>query len=443
MTVAITRTKAEQGLTQNFEAVAAKLPGNPAVAEARRAAIGAFAALGLPHRRLEAWKYTDLRSHLKEALPAAVADAPSSLTRAELDAALEELADVAADRMVFVDGVYDRGLSEAGAIAGVRLAPLATSLASPASEAELNGTIPGQEAVLALNTAFMTDGAVIDIAAGSTLARPLLLVFIRTGSGGKRLITTRNLVTIGEKARATLIEAHLNLPGAAAGHSNSLSQLTLGEGAQLAHLKCTIGGDGESHVASLLPVLAAGASYRAFQLTAATALVRNNVGLTFAGEGGKADVSGCFLGRGSEHIDTTLVIDHAVAGCESRELFKGVLADRARGVFQGKVIVRPDAQHTDGKQMAQVLMLSETAEFDSKPELEINADDVVCGHGSTSAEIDPDLIFYCRSRGIAAAEARSLLIESFIGEAIDKVTDQALNPALMAMARRRLVGLGT
>jgi Fe-S cluster assembly protein SufD len=190
-------------------------------------------------------------------------------------------------------------------------------------------------------------------------------------------------------------------------------------------------------------VLAAGSNYRAFQLTAATGLVRNSVALTFRGEDAKADISGCFLGREAEHIDTTLVIDHAAAACESRELFKGVLADKARGVFQGKVIVRPAAQKTDGKQMAQVLMLSEDAEFDSKPELEINADDVVCGHGSTCADIDEDLLFYFRARGIAAEEARALLIESFIGEAIDKVADEVLRPALMAMARRRLAGMAT
>ena len=151
---------------------------------------------------------------------------------------------------------------------------------------------------------------------------------------------------------------------------------------------------------------------------------------TFKGEGAKLDISGLFLGRGTEHIDTTLVVDHAVPGCESRELFKGVLADRARGVFQGKVIVRPDAQKTDGKQMAQALMLSEDAEFDSKPELEIYADDVVCGHGSTAAEIDEDMLFYLRSRGIPLEEARALLIESFIGEAIDKVEDERLREAL-------------
>jgi Fe-S cluster assembly protein SufD len=442
MTVAITRTKAEQGFTQNFEAAATQLPGGPAVAAARRAAIGAFAALGLPHRRLEAWKYTDLRSALKDALPAAVGAGRALPTAAQIDTALEAFAELDVHRLVFVDGVYAPGLSAQGTLAGLSFAPLAAWLAKPEG-AVTDGLAAAaeQDAVVALNTAFMSDGAVIDIARGVKLAKPLLLLFIRS-AGEARLISTRNLLSLGAEARATLIEAHLNLPGAAAGQSNALSELTIGEGAELAHVKLTLAGQAESHLATWRPRLGAGASYRAFQFTAGTGLVRNGVALTFAGEGAKADVSGCFLGRGSEHIDSTLVIDHAQAGCESRELFKGVLADRARGVFQGKVIVRPDAQKTDGKQMAQVLMLSEDAEFDSKPELEINADDVVCGHGSTSAEIDEDLLFYFRARGIGKEQARALLIESFIGEAIDKV-EATLRPALMAAARRRLAQLST
>jgi len=442
MTVAITRTKAEQGLTQNFEAVAAKLPGSGAVTRARRAAIGEFAALGLPHRRLEAWKYTDLRSQLREALPAAVGEAERTLTRAQLEAALEELAGLAAHRMVFVDGVYDQGLSDAETAPGLKLAALAARLSGggDAGDRLIVAKAPGQEAVVALNLAFMTDGAVVEIAAGAKIARPLLLVFIRSAPEA-RLITMRNVIGIGAGAQATLIEAHLTLAGAAAGQSNVLSELELGEGAELSHVKLTLGGRSEAHLATWTLALRAGANYRAFQLTAATGLVRNGVALTFQGENAKADISGCFLGRQSEHIDTTLVVDHAVRGCESRELFKGVLADRAKGVFQGKVIVRPDAQKTDGKQMAQVLMLSEDAEFDSKPELEINADDVVCGHGSTSAEIDQDLLFYFRARGIPAQEARALLIESFIGEAIDKVEPELLRLALLAVARRRLARL--
>jgi Fe-S cluster assembly protein SufD len=442
MTVAITRTKAEQGLTQNFEAAAAQLPGGPAVAAARRAAIGAFAALGLPHRRLEAWKYTDLRVALKDALPVAVGAVRAPPTLAQIDTALEEFAELDVHRFVFVDGVYAQGLSAQTALAGLTFMPLAERLARPEGAADEGlAAAAEQDAVVALNTAFMTDGAVIEIARGAKLAKPLLLLFIRT-TREARLVTTRNLLSIGANACATVIEAHLTLAGAAAGQSNALSELAIAEGAQLAHVKLTLAGQAESHLATCRPTLAAGATYRAFQFTAATGLVRNGVALRFAGEGAKADVSGCFLGRGHEHIDTTLVIDHALGGCESRELFKGVLADRARGVFQGKVIVRPDAQKTDGKQMAQVLMLSEDAEFDSKPELEINADDVVCGHGSTSAEIDEDLLFYFRARGIAVEVARALLVESFIAEAIDKVAE-ALRPALMAVARRRLAQLST
>jgi Fe-S cluster assembly protein SufD len=173
-------------------------------------------------------------------------------------------------------------------------------------------------------------------------------------------------------------------------------------------------------------------------MTLGAGLVRNDLALTFTGEGAELDFGGAFLAGRNGHSDTTLVIDHAVPRCKSRELMKGVLDGEARGVFQGKVIVRPGAQKTDGKQMAQALMLSPNAEFDSKPELEIFADDVVCGHGSTSAEIDEDLVFYCRSRGIPLDEAKALLVESFIGEAIDKIEHEALREAFMGLARRWL-----
>jgi Fe-S cluster assembly protein SufD len=437
MTVAVSRTKAEQALTQQFEAVAARLPGDAAIGEARNAAIGAFAALGLPHRRIEAWKYTDLRNAIKEALPPALAG-DASASRQEIDTALEGLAGVDAYCVVFVDGRYRAELSDVAGAKGLEAAPLATAL--PKSEGLVATVSPGQEAVVALNTAFMTDGALVRIADGAKLDKPLLLVFARAAKQAS-FITTRNMVRVGAGARATLIEAYVTLPEATAGQTNTLSEVRLGDGAEVAHVKVTLEGAGSTHLASWMTTLGAEASYRAFQLTASTALVRNSLFALFQGEGSKVDISGAFLGCGAEHIDTTLVVDHAVPQCESRELFKGVLADRARGVFQGKVIVRPDAQKTDGKQMAQVLMLSEDAEFDSKPELEIHADDVVCGHGSTAAEIDTDLMFYLRARGIPLATARAMLIESFVGEALDKIEDEAVRAALTQMALSRLAGL--
>jgi Fe-S cluster assembly protein SufD len=437
MTVAVSRTKAEQALTQQFEAVAGRLPGDAVIGEARKAAIGTFAALGLPHRRIEEWKYTDLRNAIKEALPAALAG-DASVSRQDVDRALEGLAGLDAHRVVFVDGRYRAELSDVAGAAGLEIGPLAAAL--PKSEGLVATNSPGQEAVVALNTAFMTDGALADIADGTKLAKPLLLVFARA-SKQPSLLTTRNIVRVGAGARATLIEAYVTLAEAAAGQTNTLSEAVLGDAAEVEHLKVTLEGEGATHLASWITTLGAETSYRAFHLTASTALVRNSMFALFQGEGGKVDISGAFLGRGAEHIDTTLVVDHAVPHCESRELFKGVLADRARGVFQGKVIVRPDAQKTDGKQMAQVLMLSEDAEFDSKPELEIHADDVVCGHGSTAAEIDADLLFYLRARGIPLGTARAMLIESFVGEALDKIEDEAIRAALTQIALSRLAGL--
>jgi Fe-S cluster assembly protein SufD len=422
-----------------FEAVAERLPGSAAVADARKAAIGAFVGRGLPHRRLEEWKYTDLRSVLKEALPPAIGDAPG-VTREQIDAALDRLAALEAERLVFVNGTYRPELS-AVASEGLEVSALAATLAAPGgSVGDEHASPPGQDAVVALNSAFVTDGAVVRVTGGAKLAKPLLLVFVRAG-GDPRLITVRNRLDIGAGAQATLIEAHIALPGAAPGQANALSEVAVGDAATLLHAKCTLEGAGTTHLASWQVTLGAGASYRPFYLTAATGLVRNHLAATFAGEGGKLDLAACFLGREAEHIDTTLVIDHAVPGCTSRELVKGVLADRARGVFQGKVVVRPDAQKTDGKQMAQALMLSEDAEFDSKPELEILADDVVCGHGSTAAQLDESLLFYLRSRGIPLPEARALLIESFVGEAFDKLEDETLREALLALAKVRLAGL--
>ncbi|MFZ1105336.1 MAG: Fe-S cluster assembly protein SufD [Hyphomicrobiaceae bacterium] len=438
MTVALTRTKAEQAFAELFEAVAGRLPGGAAVAEARKAAIGAFTGLGLPHRRLEEWKYTDLRAAWKETLPPALGPAVP-VTRREIDTALEALAEVDAHRIVLVDGAYRPELSTAS-VAGLEATPLAAALAKGAPHRLGRTSAPGQEAVVALNTALMTDGAVVRITEGARLAKPILLVLARAARE-PRLITVRNTLDIGAGAQASVIEAHIALAGAAGGQANTLSEIGVGEGAGLLHVKCTLDGEGSIHLASWQATLAAGATYRPFQLTAATGFVRNHLAVTFAGEGGKLDVAACFLGRGSEHIDTTMFIDHAVPGCTSRELVKGVLAGRARGVFQGKVIVRPDAQKTDGKQMAQALMLSEDAEFDSKPELEIFADDVVCGHGSTAAQLDDDLLFYLRSRGIPLSEARTLLIESFVGEVLDKLEDGPLREAVSAIAKRRLAGL--
>ncbi|MET0407929.1 MAG: Fe-S cluster assembly protein SufD [Hyphomicrobium sp.] len=439
MNVAVMKTKAEQAISESFEAVAGKLPGSDAVKARRAQAIGSFSGLGLPHRRIEEWKYTDLRVNVKEVLPAAVEDA-TPLTIAELLVALGPLAHVDAHRIVFVNGHHRVQLDDISEAAGLAIAPLGSLLASASDEAGamLASTPEGGAAVEALNTAFMTDGAVVSVEAGRSIEKPVMLVFVRAG-GEARAVTVRNFVTVETGASATVIEVHVALPGAAReAQLNALTEVTVAKNAMLHHSKIAVDEGRALHLSNCDVTLDADATYRNFQFSSGLGLARNGLNVIFEGEGGKLDISGAYLARNAEHIDTTLVVDHAVPRCESRELFKGVLDGHGRGVFQGKIIVRPDAQKTDGKQMSQALMLSEDAEFDSKPELEIYADDVVCGHGTTAAELDPDLLFYCRSRGIPEAEARALMIESFIGEAIEKVENEQLRDALAAYAMQWL-----
>ncbi|MEO1649796.1 MAG: SufD family Fe-S cluster assembly protein, partial [Pseudomonadota bacterium] len=224
------------------------------------------------------------------------------------------------------------------------------------------------------------------------------------------------------------------------GEGNAATRMTVGDNAEVHHVKVAVE-SGVRHVGNWAAKLGAETVYRPFFFTAGPALARNNLHIEFAGDDAKLNASGAFLGRDRQHIDNTLWIDHNVPGCESRELFKGVLDDHARGIFQGKVVVQPVAQKTDGKQMAQALMLSPTCEFDSKPELEIYADDVVCGHGSTCAELDPDLVFYLRARGIPEATAKALLMESFVGEALEEIENAAVSSAVAEIANAWLAQL--
>ncbi|MBL8565467.1 MAG: Fe-S cluster assembly protein SufD [Hyphomicrobiaceae bacterium] len=441
MNVAVIKTKAETTLSEGFGQVAERLPGGADVQQAREDALGRFASLGLPHRRIEEWKYTDLRNAMKEALPVAVAD-EAKVTIADIIVALGPLAQLDAPRIVLVNGRYRRELSNLADASSIAVEPLSQALVGSDGAAGLLSDSGGDNAILALNAAYVTDGAVIDVPAGATLEKPLLVVHSRAGVE-PRFAVGRNVIHIGEAATATVVEVFVTVPGSATeGQVNTASEVLVGAGATARHVKIAVDAGKVTHLANWTVEMEKDSVYRGFQFTSGVGLARNEIRATFKGEGAKLDISGIFLARGTEHIDTTLFVDHAVPHGESRELFKGVLDDTARGIFQGKVIVRRDAQKTDGKQMAQALMLSEDAEFDSKPELEIYADDVVCGHGSTSAQLDDDLMFYLRARGIPKEEARALLIQSFIGEAIDKIEHDGLREALAEQARIWLLGVG-
>lgn len=435
MNLAVMKTKAEQGLLEAFQSVADTLPGGADVQKARREAADRFENLGLPHRRIEEWKYTDLRQVLKEALPPSIGDS-TELTIADVIVALGSLASLDAHKIVFVNGAYRPKLSTPMDLEGLEFSPLSSALVNGKSKTGLTRTSgPKDDATLALNTAFMSDGAVVRIHDGAELAKPVLIVHVRAGKEAFSA-TVRHVIDVGAGAKVTIVEAFVSLPGVTdEGQINTASEIVVGDKAYVTHVKCAVDKGAVTHLSNWMVRVGKEAEYRGFQQTQGIALARNQIFATFDGEDAKLNLSGAFLGRGGDHIDTTLVVDHVVPGCESRELFKGILDGHARGIFQGKIVVQQAAQKTDGKQMAQAMMLSPDAEFDSKPELEIFADDVACGHGSTVAEIDEEMLFYCRSRGIPEEKARVLLTESFIAEAIETVEDEPVAEALKMFAR--------
>jgi Fe-S cluster assembly protein SufD len=423
------KTAAETALAASFAAARCALPGAGAVAALRELAFERFEVDGLPHRRVEEWKYTDLRALMRDAKPlAGVPDAATKARAAGAGAALA--AAIEARRIVFVDGAFAPELSDlAGLESGLTIRSMAQALAKGDAQvaARIGKVVPTQDVAVALNTAFMGDGAVIHVAAGAALARPIHLVFVNAGGAGASVFT-RSLVTVEQGARAMLVESH---EGAGDYQVNAALELEVGDGAHVDHIKITGAGAGALHISSLMAAIGAHARFNEFLFTTGAAVVRNQLFLHFAGEGTVAHIGGANLLRGRQHVDTTIIADHAVANCTSREVFKSVLDDEARGVFQGKIIVRPHAQKTDAKMATHALLLSEDAEADNKPELEIFADDVQCGHGATSGDLDEDLLFYLKARGIPAKEAEALLIQAFVGEAVEGIEHAGLRDALM------------
>jgi Fe-S cluster assembly protein SufD len=422
------KTAAECALAVNFVAARGRLPGaDTAVAPLREEAFRRFETDGLPSRRIEEWKYTDLRALMREARPLArLPDAAAKLRAGEASAML---ASIEARRIVFVDGSFTPELSDLdGLEPGLAIQSMARALADgdPQVVARLGQIVPTPDMAVTLNTAFMSDGAVIDVAPRVALSRPIHLVHVNAGRE-PGAVFTRSLATIGKGARTMLVESH---DGSSEFQVNTALELKIGDEAHVDHIKITRAG--ALHVSTLMTAVGARARFNEFLFTTGGSLVRNQLFVRFEGEGTIAGIRGACLLKGHQHADTTLVAEHAAQACTSREMFKSVLDDESRSVFQGKIIVAPHAQKTDAKMATHALLLSETAEADNKPELEIFADDVQCGHGATSGELDEDLLFYLKARGIPEKQAQALLIQAFVGEAVEGIEHAGLRDALMA-----------
>lgn len=426
--VKIVRTAAEM----QFSDALGALPALGVTRDLRAKALSDFIAKGLPHRRVEEWKYTDLRALIREmpalakgADKAAVAEAKKS----------NVLAKIGAREITFVNGAFVAELSDLKALEkGLSISTLADALKRDASVAPLLEKInPNKyDAVFALNTAALHEGIVIDVAAGAQITKPIHVRHIVTGTAPVSVFG-RALVKVGKKAQATVLQSHTG-PDAVAYQTNTILQLSLADDAELDIVRVQAEGDKAIHLSMMIGAIGAQSRFRSFALTTGAAVSRHTVPFAYAGKDARALIAGATLLRGKQHADVTLEVDHALPGGESRELFKTVLDDETRGVFQGLIIVRPDAQKTDGRMMSASLLLGESAEMDNKPELEIFADDVQCAHGATTGALDDDLLFYLRARGIPKKEAESLLIQSFFGEAIETIENGKIRDAVMARA---------
>jgi Fe-S cluster assembly protein SufD len=425
--VRATKTAAEQALSDAFAAARASLPGKGALAKLRQDAFARFEAKGLPHRRVEEWKYTDLRALMREAKP--LAGPAGAKPKGDI---APIVSGVAADRIAIVNGRYEPAWSDFNASdPGVAVVELFKYLAeNPDTRLGPAGI---DDPALWLNTAFMGGGVVLRIK--GSIAKPIHIAHVISGDAAAAY--PRSLVIVEPGARGTLIESFSG-PEDVDYQVNSALELIVGDNAHLDHIQIGCDGGGALRVSTLGATIGAKATYKDFAFTLGGAVVRNQTFVRFAGEGSEGAIDGASLIKGKQHVDNTLVITHATGHCTSRERFKSVLDGESHAIFQGKIIVAPHAQKTDGKMMTRALLLSDEAEADNKPELEIFADDVVCGHGATSGALDPGLKFYLMSRGIPAPEAEALLIEAFIDETIEEIAHEGVRDALKFSALKWL-----
>ncbi|NKN33796.1 Fe-S cluster assembly protein SufD [Marichromatium bheemlicum] len=392
-------------------------------------------ALGVPGSKQEAWRYTNPRRLFEQPYGDGAARLATEALAPLLIPGLE------ADRVVLVNGRYAPEHSRLGALPeGVRIGSLARLLAEdPAAVRPHLGALADDATALfpALNAAGGADGLVLLLAPGARLERPLELLHVTTGET-PTLAQPRHLIVLGEDAEARLIERYVGLDTATAHCTNGVLEISLGAGARLEHERLQREAPESFHLSTLYLCQQARSHYQGVNIGLGGRWARTDIKARFAAPAAECVLHGLYLSGDGQLIDYHLDVDHGVPDCNSVELFKGILYGQGRAVFDGRVFVAQDAQRTDAAMTNRNLMLSERAEVDSKPQLEINADDVKCSHGTTVGQIDPQMLFYLRARGIPEATARRMLCLGFAEEIIARLGDEALRAQVATLVGDRL-----
>ena len=420
--------------TAEYHRDVAHAPSQPRwVAQARESAIAQFERLGFPTTRLEQWRFTSVAPIAERTFDLA-SDGAARIDR-KLIAALSAPAAVA----LCVNGRFASTLSSLDRLPnGVQILGLEATLASnPGLVEPYLGklSLTQTSAFTSLNAAFLRDGVVIIVAPGVVLETPLEVVFDSVADGRTTVSHPRLLVVAGEASQVTILERYV---GQGAAFTNAVTEVWLGPNAVMDHYKLQEEPADSFHIASMFLHSARSGNFSSHSLTFGGSLVRNDVIAVLGGEGIDCTLNGLYVSRNRQLVDNHTTIDHAMPHCGSHEVYKGILADQSRAVFNGKIIVRPDAQKTDAKQTNKALLLSDDANINTKPELEIFANDVKCTHGAAIGQLDEDAMFYLRARGLGVTEARAMLVRAFAGDILNRVKIAPLREYLEAILTARL-----
>jgi Fe-S cluster assembly protein SufD len=330
----------------------------------------------------------------------------------------------ACNLLVFVNGKHAPKLSTSRSLAkGLKVSSLTEAMKSDKSfvEQHLAKYVDyHRDAFSALNTAFMTDGAFVSIPKGTILDEPIYLLYVSTASSAPTISHPRNLIIVGEDCQAAIVEDYVSLSDDAQ-FSNVVTELIVGDNSVVSHHLIERENDHSFNVSTLRIQQGRSSNVSSHSLLVGGAIVRNNIHPVLAGEGGDCLINGLFMANGRQHMDNYMKVEHASPHCGSRQFYNGILDGKSHGVFHGRIIVHKNAQKTDAKQTNRNLLLSDSAQIDTKPQLEIYADDVKCTHGATIGQIDDEAIFYLRSRGITVDSARALLLSAFAGESLQRI----------------------
>ncbi len=414
-------------------------PKSDSYSDLRRSAIDTFGQLGFPTVKHEEWKYTNLKDVVTHALAFSGFNGAGKSTREDVEKF--SIAGKDAHIFVFENGIYNENLS-AGIIdnAGIKVMNLASAMELHEVKQHLGKVaLFEKESFVALNTAYIQDGVFIHLSKKAVIEKPIHIIYINTSEDSGHVYTVRNLIVAEEGSKAVITESYHSLNTKCSGLTNSVTEVLIGKNANVELVKAQLESENTSHISFTQAIQERDSVFDTVTVTLGGKLVRNNLHIKFGDVNCTSHLFGLYLLDGEQLVDNHTLVDHAMPHCYSNELYKGVIDDKATGVFNGKIFVRQDAQKTNAYQSNKNILLSDEAQMNTKPQLEIFADDVKCTHGATTGQLDDEALFYLRARGIGEKSARTLLNIAFAADVLNNIKSEELRNNLQSLAEAKLM----